>query len=378
MLPRTLFSHEHEFYREQVRKFVEREVAPHHAKWEKQSIVPRSVWAAAGEAGMLLPAIPEEYGGGGGDRLHSAIVMEELARAGATGPGFTLHSDIVAPYILNYGTEEQKRRYLPRMAKGEVIGAIAMTEPGAGSDLQGVRTTALPRGNGYILNGQKTFITNGQNADVVITVAKSDPSAGAKGITLFLVDAGLPGFSKGRNLEKLGMHAQDTSELFFQDVELPGDSRLGAEGQGFILLMKELAWERLQIAITGIAAAEAALLGTLSYVRERKAFGKAIFDFQATKHKLAELKTEVQIGRTFVDRCLQQMMEAEFDPTDAAMAKYWITDLQCKVMDACLQLHGGYGYMTEYPIARAFADARVQRIYGGTNEIMKELIARSL
>ncbi len=378
MLPRTLFSAEHELYREQVRKFVEREIVPHHAQWEKDHIVPRSVWLAAGEAGLLLPAIPDEYGGCGGDRLHSAIVMEELARASVTGPGFSLHSDIVAPYILAYGTEEQKRRYLPRMAKGETIGAIAMTEPGAGSDLQGVRTSAVQRGNGYVLNGQKTFITNGQNADVVIVVAKTDPVAGAKGITLFLVDGGLPGFSKGRNLEKLGMHAQDTSELFFQDVELPGDARLGAEGEGFKLLMQELAWERLQIAISGIAAAEAALRWTVDYVRERKAFGRTVFDFQTTKHKLAELKTEIQIGRTFVDRCLQQMMESELDPITAAMAKYWITDLQGKVMDGCLQLHGGYGFMMEYPIARAYADARVQRIYGGTNEIMKELIARSL
>ncbi len=378
MLPRTLFSAEHELYRDQVRKFVEREIAPHHAQWEKDHVVPRSVWLAAGEAGLLLPSIPDEAGGCGGDRLHSAIVMEELARVGASGPGFSLHSDIVAPYILNYGTEEQKQRYLPRMTKGEIVGAIAMTEPGAGSDLQGVRTTAQARGNGYILNGQKTFITNGQNADVVIVVAKTDPAAGAKGITLFLVDAGLPGFSKGRNLDKLGMHAQDTSELFFQDVELPGDARLGAEGEGFKLLMKELAWERLQIAISGIAASEAALRWTVDYVRERKAFGRTVFDFQITKHKLAELKTEIQIGRTFVDRCLQQMMDSELDPTVAAMAKYWITDLQGKVMDACLQLHGGYGFMMEYPIARAYADARVQRIYGGTNEIMKELIARSL
>jgi acyl-CoA dehydrogenase len=378
MLPRTIFSEEHELYRDQVRKFVEREIVPHHAKWEKDKVVPKSVWLAAGETGLLLPAIPEEYGGGGGDRLHSAIVMEELARAGCTGPGFSLHSDIVAPYIVAYGTEEQKQRYLPRMAKGEIIGAIAMTEPGAGSDLQGVRTTAQPRGNGYILNGQKTFITNGQNADMVITVAKTDPSQGAKGITLFLVDRGLPGFSKGRNLEKLGMHAQDTSELFFQDVELSGDARLGKEGEGFILLMKELAWERLQIAISGISASEAALQWTVDYVRERKAFGRTIFDFQTTKHKLAELKTEVQVGRTFVDRCIQQMMDSELDATTAAMAKYWITDLQCKVMDTCLQLHGGYGYMMEYPVTRAYADARVQRIYGGTNEIMKEIIARAL
>jgi alkylation response protein AidB-like acyl-CoA dehydrogenase len=378
MLPRTLFSAEHELYRDQARRFVEREIAPHHAQWEKDGIVPRSVWQAAGKAGLLLPAIPDEYGGGGGDRLHSTIVMEELARAGATGPGFSLHSDIVAPYILAYGTEEQRRRYLPRMAKGEVIGAIAMSEPGAGSDLQGVRTTALPRGNGYVLNGQKTFITNGQNADVVIVVAKTNPSLGAKGITLFLIDGGLPGFSKGRNLEKLGLHAQDTSELFFQDVELPGDSRLGAEGEGFVLLMKELAWERLQIAIGGIAAAEAALQWTVAYTRERKVFGQTVFDFQTTKHKLAELKTEIQIGRIFVDRCIGQMMEGDLDPTTAAMAKYWISDLQCKVMDECLQLHGGYGYMLEFPITRAYADARVQRIYGGTNEIMKELISRTL
>ncbi len=378
MLHRTLFSEEHELYRDQVRRFIEREITPRHTKWEKDKVVPRSVWRAAGEAGLLCPAIPDEYGGGGGDRLHSAIVMEELSRAGATGPGFALHSDIVAPYILSYGTEDQRQRYLPPMAKGEIIGAIAMTEPGAGSDLQGVRTTALKRGDGYVLNGSKTFITNGQNADLVIVVAKTDPMLGAKGITLFLVDVNLPGFSKGRNLEKLGMHAQDTSELFFQDVELPGVARLGDEGRGFILLMKELAWERLQIAISGIASAEAALQSTIDYSRQRKVFGQAVLDFQTTKHKLAELKTEIQIGRVFVDRCIQQMMEGELDATTSAMAKYWITDLQCKVIDQCLQLHGGYGYMMEYPIARAYADARVQRIYGGTNEIMKELIARTL
>ncbi len=378
MLPRTLFSEEHELYRDQVRRFVEREIIPHHAKWEKDHLVPRSVWLAAGEAGLLLPAIPDEYNGGGGDRLHSAIVMEELARVGATGPGFSLHSDIVAPYILSYGTEEQRRRYLPRMAKGEIIGAIAMSEPGAGSDLQGVRTTALRRGNGYVLNGSKTFITNGQNADVVIVVAKTDPSRGAKGITLFLVDAGLPGFSKGRNLEKLGLHAQDTSELFFQDVELSGDARLGDEGQGFVLLMKELGWERLQIAIAGIAACEAALQWTIDYARQRKVFGQTVIDFQTTKHTLAEMKTEIQIGRIFVDRCIREMMDGDLDPTVAAMAKYWVTDLQCKVMDQCVQIHGGYGYMMEYPITRAYADARVQRIYGGTNEIMKEIIARTL
>jgi acyl-CoA dehydrogenase len=378
MLPRKLFSEEHELYRDQVRRFIEREITPHHAKWEKDKIVPRSVWLAAGQAGLLCPSISAEYGGCGGDRLHSTVVIEELARAGATGPGFALHSDIVAPYIFAYGREEQRRRYLPAMAKGEIIGAIAMSEAGAGSDLQGVRTTAMRRGNGYVLNGSKTFITNGQNADLVIVVAKTDPALGAKGITLFLVDGGLPGFSKGRNLEKLGMHAQDTSELFFQDVELSGDARLGAEGQGFILLMKELAWERLQIAIAGIASAEAALQATVDYVRQRKVFGQTVFDFQTTKHKLAELKTEIQIGRTFVDRCIQHVMDGDLDATTAAMAKYWVTDLQCKVIDQCLQLHGGYGYMMEFPITRAYADARVQRIYGGTNEIMKELIARTL
>ena len=378
MLPRKLFSEEHELYRDQVRRFIEREITPHHAKWEKDKVVPRSVWLAAGRAGLLCPSISAEYGGCGGDRLHSTVVIEELARAGATGPGFALHSDIVAPYILAYGAEEQRRRYLPAMARGEIIGAIAMSEAGAGSDLQGVRTTAVRRGNGYVLNGSKTFITNGQNADLVIVVAKTDPALGAKGITLFLVDGGLPGFSRGRNLEKLGMHAQDTSELFFQDVELSGDARLGAEGQGFILLMKELAWERLQIAIAGIASAEAALQATVDYVRQRKVFGQTVFDFQTTKHKLAELKTEIQIGRTFVDRCIQHIMDGDLDATTAAMAKYWITDLQCKVIDQCLQLHGGYGYMTEYSITRAYADARVQRIYGGTNEIMKELIARTL
>ncbi|MGA9546391.1 MAG: acyl-CoA dehydrogenase family protein [Rhodomicrobium sp.] len=378
MLPRKLFSEEHELYRDQVRRFIEREITPHHAKWEKDKVVPRSVWLAAGRAGLLCPSISAEYGGCGGDRLHSTVVIEELARAGATGPGFALHSDIVAPYILAYGAEEQQRRYLPAMARGEIIGAIAMSEAGAGSDLQGVRTTAVRRGNGYVLNGSKTFITNGQNADLVIVVAKTDPALGAKGITLFLVDGGLPGFSRGRNLEKLGMHAQDTSELFFQDVELSGDARLGAEGQGFILLMKELAWERLQIAIAGIASAEAALQATVDYVRQRKVFGQTVFDFQTTKHKLAELKTEIQIGRTFVDRCIQHITDGDLDATTAAMAKYWITDLQCKVIDQCLQLHGGYGYMTEYSITRAYADARVQRIYGGTNEIMKELIARTL
>ncbi|MGB7916615.1 MAG: acyl-CoA dehydrogenase family protein [Rhodomicrobium sp.] len=378
MLPRKLFSEEHELYRDQVRRFIEREITPHHAKWEKDKVVPRSVWLAAGRAGLLCPSISAEYGGCGGDRLHSMVVIEELARAGATGPGFALHSDIVAPYILAYGAEEQQRRYLPAMARGEIIGAIAMSEAGAGSDLQGVRTTAVRRGNGYVLNGSKTFITNGQNADLVIVVAKTDPALGAKGITLFLVDGGLPGFSRGRNLEKLGMHAQDTSELFFQDVELSGDARLGAEGQGFILLMKELAWERLQIAIAGIASAEAALQATVDYVRQRKVFGQTVFDFQTTKHKLAELKTEIQIGRTFVDRCIQHITDGDLDATTAAMAKYWITDLQCKVIDQCLQLHGGYGYMTEYSITRAYADARVQRIYGGTNEIMKELIARTL
>ena len=378
MLQRKIFNEDHELFRDQVRKFVEREITPHHAQWEKDGIVPRSAWLKAGEAGLLCATMPEEYGGAGVDRYYSTILMEEFARAGATGPGFSLHSDIVAPYIRTYGTEEQKRTWLPKMATGEVIGAIAMTEPGTGSDLQGVRTTAVRDGDELVINGQKTFITNGQNADLVILVTKTDPTAGAKGTTLVLVEANRPGFRKGRNLDKLGLKAQDTSELFFDDVRVPVSNILGGEGKGFYLLMQELAWERLQIAISAVAVCEVSLEQTVDYTRQRKAFGKTIADFQNTRFKLAELKAETQVARVFVDRCIELVVKGELDVTTAAMAKYWCSDLQGKVVDECLQLHGGYGFMWEYPIARAYADARVQRIYGGANEIMKELISRTL
>lgn len=378
MIPRTLFSLEHELFRESVRKFLEREAAPFHGQWEKQGYIDRQLWSKAGEQGLLCSHLPEEYGGMAVDFLYSAIVIEEISRLGLTGIGFSLHSDIVAPYILHYGSEALKQKYLPKLIAGECVTAIAMTEPGAGSDLQGVKTTAVLDGNEYVINGSKTFITNGYLADLVIVVAKTDPKAGAKGTSLFLIEAGTPGFAKGKRLEKVGMKAQDTSELFFQDVRVPKDNLLGQAGMGFAYLMQELPQERLTVAIGAISAAEAALQWTLDYTRERKAFGQAIADFQNTRFKLAEIATEVQIGRVFLDRCLELHLQGKLDVPTAAMAKYWATDLQCKVLDECVQLHGGYGFMWEYPIARAWADARVQRIYAGTNEIMKEIIARSL
>lgn len=378
MIPRTLFSSEHELFRESVRKFFEQEAVPFHAQWEKDGHIDRALWNKAGEAGMLCSHIPEEYGGMAADFLYSAVVIEEQARLGLTGVGFSLHSDIAAPYILHYGSEEQKQHYLPKMVSGEVVTAIAMTEPGTGSDLQGVKTTAVLDGDEYVINGSKTFITNGWLADMVIVVAKTDPKGGAKGISLFLVDASIPGFSKGKRLEKVGMKAQDTSELFFQDVRVPKGNLLGKEGMGFIYLMQELPQERLTVGVGAIASAEAAIKWTLDYTRERKAFGRAVSDFQNTRFKLAEMTTEVQIGRVFVDRCLELHLNKKLDVPTAAMLKYWGTDLQCKVIDECVQLHGGYGYMWEYPIARAWADSRVQRIYAGTNEIMKEIISRAL
>ena len=378
MIPRTLFSHEHEQFRESVRKFFEQEAVPFHAQWEKDGYIDRQLWNKAGEAGMLCSHIPEEYGGMAADFLYSAVVIEEQARLGLTGVGFSLHSDIAAPYILHYGSEAQKQHYLPKMVSGEVVTAIAMTEPGTGSDLQGVKTTAVLDGDEYVINGSKTFITNGWQADMVIVVAKTDPKGGSKGISLFLLDANTPGFSKGKRLEKVGMKAQDTSELFFQDVRVPKGNMLGKEGMGFIYLMQELPQERLTVGIGAISSAEAAIKWTLDYTRDRKAFGRAVSDFQNTRFKLAEMTTEVQIGRVFVDRCLELHLNKKLDVPTAAMLKYWGTDLQCKVIDECVQLHGGYGYMWEYPIARAWADSRVQRIYAGTNEIMKEIISRSL
>jgi acyl-CoA dehydrogenase len=326
--------------------------------------------------------MPEAYGGAGADKLYSLVQMEEIARAGVSGIGFGLHSEIVAPYILHYGTEAQKKKYLPLLATGEMVGAIAMSEPAAGSDLQGVKTTAIKQADGsYLLNGSKTFITNGWHADLVIVVAKTDPAAGAKGTSLLLVEQGMPGFSKGKRLKKLGMKAQDTSELFFDNVKLPAEALLGGtafEGRGFICLMEQLPWERLQIAIGAVAAAQAAIDWTVQYVKDRKVFGQPVASYQNTRYTLAELQTEVQVARVFVDKCCELVAVDKLDTATASMAKYWCSDLQCKVMDECVQLHGGYGYMWEYPITRAYADARVQRIYGGTNEIMKEVISRSM
>ncbi|MCY1269612.1 Acyl-CoA dehydrogenase [compost metagenome] len=378
-IPRTLFSEEHLQFKESVQRFIEQEVLPHYERFEEQGFIDREIWEKAGAAGFLCPSIPGEYGGVGADKLYSVVLFEACMRLGVANlMGLNLHSEIVAPYILHNGSKYLKQTYLPRMASGEMIGAIAMTEPGAGSDLQGVRTTAVRDGDHYVINGSKTFITNAMHCDLVIVVAKTDPAAGAKGISLFIVDSSMPGFSKGKRLKKVGMKAQDTGELFFDNVRVPAQNLLGAEGTGFAALMQELPWERLQIAISATALAEAALDWTTRYCHERKAFGKEILDFQVTRHKLAEIKTEVQIGRVFIDRCIELALDGRLDAATSSMAKYWLTELQCRVIDDCVQLHGGYGYMWEYPIARAWVDARVTRIYGGTTEIMKELIARTL
>ena len=382
MIARTLFHADHEAFRDSFRRFMDKEIAPFHAQWEEQGYVDRAVWNKAGAQGFLCMTLPEVYGGSGVDKLYSVVQMEELARGGFSGLGYGLHNEIVAPYLLHYGTEAQKQKYLPPMARGEMVGAIAMSEPAAGSDLQGIKTTALAQPDGtYLLNGSKTFITNGWHADLVIVVAKTDPAAGAKGTSLFLVERGMPGFEKGQRLKKLGLRAQDTSELFFDNVRLDASQLLGGEpmrGKGFICLMEQLPWERLQIAISGIAAAQWAIDTTLQYVKDRKVFGQPVAQFQNTRFTLAQLQTEVQIARVFVDRCCELLLSQQLDDAAASMAKYWCTDLQCKVMDECVQLHGGYGYMWEVPITRAYADARVQRIYGGTNEIMKEVIARRM
>ncbi len=361
-------------------RFLEQEIAPDYESWVEAGSVTKDAWRKTGEAGFLCPAMPEEYGGAGGTFAHEAVIDHRLGLAGLDHFGIALHSGIVAPYILHYGSEDQKKRWLPGLASGASIGAIAMTEPGAGSDLQGIKTTARKDGNHYVLSGSKTFITNGQMANFVIVVAKTDPSQGAKGVSLFVVETdSVEGFRRGRNLDKLGLKGNDTSELFFDDIRLPADALLGEEeGRGFFQLMEQLPQERLIVAIQAMAAIERALELTLDYVKERKAFGKAIIDFQNTQFKLAELKTEATIGRVFVDDCIARHIDGNLDSVTASMAKYWTTDLQCKVMDECLQFFGGYGYMNEYPISRLYADARVQRIYAGTNEIMKVLIARSL
>ena len=382
MIERTLFSSDHEAFRDSFTRFIDKEIAPFHAQWEDQGYVDRAVWNKAGDNGFLCMTMPEEFGGSGADKLYSVIQMEALGKAGFSGIGYSLHSEIVAPYIEHYGTTDQKKRYLPRLASGEMIGAIAMSEPAAGSDLQGIKTTAALQADGsYLLNGSKTFITNGWHADLVIVVAKTNPAAGAKGTSLLLIERGMPGFSVGKRLKKLGLKAQDTSELFFDNVRVPAENLLGGaafENKGFICLMEQLPWERLQIAISAVAASEAAIGWTVDYVKERKVFGQPIASFQNTRYTLAELQTEVQVARVFVDKCTEMLLQDKLDTATASMAKYWCSDLQCKVMDECVQLFGGYGYMWEYPITRAYADARVQRIYGGTNEIMKEVITRSM
>ena len=378
MIPRTLFTPEHETFRDSVRRFMEEEVKPHDERWQEQGHVDREVWRKAGQNGFLCCSMPEEYGGPGADKLYSMVLIEEQARANNSSLGWGLHSEIVAPYLLHYGSEALKQKYLPKMASGEMIGAIAMSEPAAGSDLQGVKTTAQKKGDRYVVNGSKTFITNGWLSDLVIVVAKTDPTKGAKGTSLIIVDTSMKGFTKGKRLKKMGLKGQDTAELFFDNVEVPAENLLGQENNGFIYLMQELPWERMQIAIAAVAKAEAAIAWTIDYVKERKVFGQPVAAYQNTRFKLAELATETQIARVFVDRCMALLLEDKLDTATASMAKYWTTDLECKVIDECVQLHGGYGYMWEYPITRAYVDARVQRIYGGTNEIMKELITRSI
>jgi acyl-CoA dehydrogenase len=365
---------------EQARRFIAAEYVPHLDRWHEAGMYERETWTKAGGAGLLCAAMPEQYGGAGGSFAHEAVINREISLAGFDSFGAPLHSGIVAPYILHYGTEEQKQRWLPRLATGELVGAIAMTEPGTGSDLQGVRTSAVKRGNGYILNGSKTFITNGQHANLVIVVAKTDPKAGAKGVSLMVVETdGTQGFRRGRKLKKMGLDAADTSELFFEDVALPAESLLGTEeGQGFAQLMKELPQERLIVAVHAQAMIERALALTIAYVKERQAFGHKIIDFQNTQFVLAECKTRATVARVFLDNCIGRHLEGALDTTTASMAKYWITEVCGEIIDRCLQLFGGYGYMDEYPISRMYRDARVLRIYAGTNEIMKLVIARSL
>ena len=379
MLPRQLFTSEHEAFRETVRKFYEKEVVPNIEKYEQQQHVDRDLWNKAGELGLLCSTMPEQYGGSGVDRLYSMILIEEQAYAMDSSTGFSLHSDIVANYINNFGNEAQKQQWLPKMATGETVTAIAMTEPGTGSDLQAVRTTAVSDGDDYVINGSKIFITNGYLCDMAIVVCKTgDNEKGSANLSLLIVEANRAGFSKGKPLNKIGMKGQDTCELFFDNVRVPKENLLGMEGMGFMMLMKELAWERMIVAIICQAGAEAAFAHTVQYTKERKAFGKAISTFQNTRFKLAELRTEIDFCRAYLDRCMELQLKDQLSIDAAAAAKYKISDMFSKVVDECLQLHGGYGYMLEYPIARAYIDNRANRIYAGTNEIMKEWISRTL
>ena len=375
-----IYTTEHDLFRETCRRFLADEVVPYQAEWEKAGIVPRDLWRKAADLGLLLPTTAEEYGGAGADFGFCAVFCEEILYANAAGAalGMALHNDICAPYIEAYGTEEQKRRWLPAMARGEVIAAIAMSEPAAGSDLQGVKTRAVRDGDDYVITGQKTFITNGQHADLVILVCKTDPALGAKGTSLILVEREREGFARGRNLEKLGMKAQDTSELFFDNVRVPASNLLGEENQGFRYLMEQLPRERLQAAIQGLAAAEAALEWTVAYTREREAFGQKVFDFQNTQFKLADIKTECLVARAFIEKCIALENEKNLSQDMGAAAKLYCSELQGRAVDECLQLHGGYGFMSEYPITKLYADSRVNRIYGGSSEIMRLIVARSL
>ncbi len=378
MFKRELFNEDHDAFRDMVRRFVDNEIAPHHAAWERDGIVPRELWRKAGAAGMLCCTVPEVYGGAGADYLFDVVVFEEMARSGFSGPGFMIHCDLVATYIASFGSEAQKRRGLPQMVAGEALGSLGMTEPHAGSDLKAIRTKAVRDGDDFVISGQKVFISNGQLCDVIVLATKTDSSAGARGVTLFLVDTHLPGFRKGKNLAKLGMKAQDTSELFFDEVRVPASAMLGEEGKGFELMMTKLAQERLAQAIRSATVAETVVDYTVEYTANRKAFGRTIGDFQNTQFKLAELKTEAVVGRQFTDNCIKQFMKGELDAVDAAMAKMWLSNTHCKIVDECLQLFGGWGYMWEYPIARAYADARIVKIAGGSIEIMKHIIGRQL
>ncbi len=378
MIERNLFTSEHDMWRESVRRFVEKEIVPFHAQWEKDGIVPRELWLKAGEAGLLCCTVPEEYGGLGLDYLFDVVVYEELWRVGASGPGFLIHTDLVATYILSFGSDEQKRQWLPKMVRGEAIGSLGMTEPHAGSDLKAIRTRAEREGEDFVINGQKVFISNGQMCDVLVLATKTDSAAGAKGVTLFLVDTGLPGFKRGQNLEKLGMKAQDTSELFFDNLRVPASAMLGSEGDGFKLMMTKLPQERLAQAVRSATVIETMIEWTVDYTAERKAFGHTIADFQNTQFVLADLKARSVMARVFTDRCIELFMRGELDPVDAAMVKMTTSELHCEAADKCLQLFGGWGYMWEYPITRAYADARIVKIAGGSIEVMKTIIAREM
>ena len=378
-MKRTIFDADHESFRDTVRSFAEKEIEPHHAEWEKASIVPRDLWTKAGDLGLLGFMMPEEHGGGGiSDFRYNAILSEEITRVGASGVGFVIQTDLVSGYLLGLATDEQKARWFPSFCSGEMITAIAMTEPGTGSDLQGIKTTARRDGDEYVINGSKTFITNGINADLVLVVCQTDPEAGAMGFSLIAVERGAKGFERGRNLDKIGLKAQDTAELFFDDCRVPVENLVGEEGKGFIYLMENLPQERLSISVVAAAACRSAIDMTLEYVKDRKAFGKPVGSFQNSRFVLAELQTEAKIAQVFVDESITQHNRGDLTVSDAAMGKWWTTELQKKVVDKSLQLHGGYGYMSEYPISKAYLDTRIQTIYGGTTEIMKEIIGRDM